>query len=73
MIMEIEPSAFEKRYPVSGITKESESPWILTEIGSARGFKMKGGVIDTERTAIMLLDEFRGGKLGRISLERPLS
>ncbi|MCL2216104.1 MAG: ribosome biogenesis GTPase YlqF [Defluviitaleaceae bacterium] len=44
---------------------------LLTDIGNARGFKMKGGVIDLERTAIILIDEFRGGKLGRISLEWP--
>ena len=30
-----------------------------------------GGVVNTERAAIMLLDEFRGGKLGRITLEKP--
>jgi len=44
---------------------------VLTAIGAARGFKMKGNTIDLERAAIMLLDEFRGGKLGRISLEVP--
>jgi ribosome biogenesis GTPase A len=32
---------------------------------------MKGGVVDTERAAIIGLDEFRGGKLGRITLELP--
>lgn len=44
---------------------------ILERIGSKRGFKIKGGEIDTERTAIMVLDEFRGGKIGRFSLEKP--
>ena len=43
----------------------------LHEIGTARGFKLKGDKIDRLRAAIILLDEFRGGKLGRISLERP--
>ncbi|MCL1862720.1 MAG: ribosome biogenesis GTPase YlqF [Defluviitaleaceae bacterium] len=43
----------------------------LETIGEVRGFKMKGGVVDLERTAITLLDEFRGGKLGRITLELP--
>ena len=33
--------------------------------------KISGGDIDTERAAAMLLDEFRGGKIGRITLERP--
>ena len=43
----------------------------LDEIGKARGFKLKGDKVDTLRAAIILLDEFRGGKLGRISLEKP--
>ena len=43
----------------------------LEEIGRARGFKLKGDKIDELRAAIILLDEFRGGKLGRISLETP--
>ncbi|MCL2221019.1 MAG: ribosome biogenesis GTPase YlqF [Oscillospiraceae bacterium] len=34
-----------------------------------RGFLISGGEVDTERMAIILLDEFRGGKLGRITLE----
>ena len=44
---------------------------LLHAIGRRRGMLMSGGVIDTERAAIMLLDEYRGGKLGRISLEIP--
>ena len=44
---------------------------ILEMIGKNRGFLRAGGVIDTERASKILLDEFRGGKIGRISLERP--
>ena len=44
----------------------------LEAIGSARGFKIKGGAVDLERAANTLLDEFRAGRLGRISLEVPL-
>lgn len=40
-------------------------------IGRKRGFLIGGGEIDEERTAKMLLDEFRAAKIGRISLERP--
>ena len=40
-------------------------------IGKRRGFRLSGGDIDTERTAKMLLDEFRRGILGKISLEWP--
>ena len=33
--------------------------------------KVSGGDVDTERAAAMLLDEFRRGKIGRITLEMP--
>jgi len=56
----------------SALREEKKEPRaMLTHIGAARGYKMKGDVVDLERTAIMLLDEFRGGKLGRITLEMP--
>jgi ribosome biogenesis GTPase A len=54
----------DKAVPLTGLA-------LLEAIGQARGFKMKGGIVDTERAAIMVLDEFRGGKLGRITLELP--
>ena len=44
----------------------------LAVIGKKRGFLMSGGEIDTERAARMILDEFRGGKIGKITLERPI-
>ncbi len=40
-------------------------------IGKKRGFLVSGGEIDYERCANMLLDEFRGAKIGRITLELP--
>ncbi len=40
-------------------------------IGRKRGFLVSGGEVNSERTATMLLDEFRGGKIGKISLESP--
>lgn len=44
----------------------------LTElIAAKRGMMLSGGVLDTERAAAALLDEYRSGKIGRISLERP--
>ncbi|MEG0779908.1 MAG: ribosome biogenesis GTPase YlqF [Oscillospiraceae bacterium] len=42
---------------------------LLEKAGRARGFLISGGEIDTERMSIILLDEFRGGKLGRFTLE----
>ncbi|GHU95275.1 ribosome biogenesis GTPase A [Clostridia bacterium] len=43
----------------------------LEDIAAARGCLAKGGVPDTERMAALILDEFRAGKFGRISLEVP--
>ncbi len=70
----------EERYGVdlSGIEPDdsvlsncTEGYEILNRIGKKRGFLVSGGEIDTERTAITVVDEFRGGKLGRLSLEKP--
>ncbi len=44
---------------------------LFEEIGRKRGFLISGGEVSEERTAVMLLDEFRGGKIGRITLEEP--
>lgn len=43
----------------------------LCKIGKKRGMVIRGGEIDTERAAVMLMDEYRGGKLGNITLEVP--
>jgi ribosome biogenesis GTPase A len=46
--------------------------WEMLEAGARkRGFLISGGEVDLERMANILLDEFRGGKLGRITLEMP--
>lgn len=64
------PSAIEERYKISGV--EGLQGWeILEMIGRKRGFLIKGGEIDYERSAVIVADEFRGGKLGRITLELP--
>ena len=44
---------------------------LLQAIGAKRGMLISGGEVNTERAAIMLVDEFRACKWGRISLERP--
>ena len=50
---------------------DRENYEIFEFVGRKRGFLVKGGDIDYERTAKMLLEEFRNGKIGRITLERP--
>jgi len=43
---------------------------LLTKAAKKRGFLLQGGEYDLQRMAIILLDEFRGGELGRITLEK---
>ena len=58
------------RYKIE--TVEDEDGYeLLKKVGKARGMLVSGGEINTERAAITVLDEFRGGKLGRITLELP--
>ena len=44
---------------------------LLEEACRGRGWLLPGGVCDTDRGASVVLDEFRAGKLGRVSLQRP--
>lgn len=44
---------------------------IMLEIGRKRGCMISGGNIDEEKTARIILDEFKNGKLGKITLEYP--
>ncbi len=64
------PGALETRYGIK-FTDEDLDLDILERIGRRRGFLISGGEIDTERAAAILLDEYRAGKLGRITLEAP--
>ncbi len=64
------PQALEARYGVK--VEPEEEPLALYEaICRKRGFLLKGNELDYTRCAAVLLDEFRGGKIGRISLEEP--
>ena len=67
------PAELCARYKISALPSydEADNYDLLTLIGKKRGFCISGGEIDTERTANMLLDEFRAGKIGRISLDIP--
>ena len=44
---------------------------IMLEIGKKRGCIMSGGKIDEEKTARIILDEFKNGKLGKVTIECP--
>lgn len=62
------PAILKERYKITAISDESYDTLCL--IGKSRGMMIKGGEVDTERAANMLLEEFRNCKLGRITLER---
>lgn len=64
------PESIKERYKIE-FEENSTSQDILWNIGNKRGFKTKGGDIDIDRTANILIDEFRGSKLGKITLEEP--
>lgn len=67
----IHPDRLAERYKLTPEDLQLEPYELLEQIGRRRGMLMSGGVVDTERAARVLVDEFRGAKLGRISLERP--
>ena len=61
-----------ERYKLTDEETADIEPYdLLSLIGAKRGMKVSGGDVNTERAAAMLLDEFRGGTIGRITLEMP--
>lgn len=71
-IKELKPVDFITRFKLENEDIENiDSYELLKMIGKKRGMLVSGGEIDTERAAIMLLDEFRSAKLGRITVEMP--
>ena len=64
------PQALKDRY---GLEAEAGTPAyeLLEMAGRKRGYLVSGGEINTERMAKVLLDEYRSGKLGRITFEEP--
>ena len=68
----LKPADFIARFRLEDVDLDAvDSYELLNIIGKKRGMLVSGGEINTERAAIMLLDEFRSGKLGRITLEMP--
>jgi len=62
------PERIAERYKID-ISADLNGFELLSMAAKKRGFLIQGGEYDIERMAIILLDEFRGGKLGRITLE----
>ena len=72
VLRETYPQAMAARYKLEGLDlSEMQGYELLELVGRKRGFLISGGEINTERAAITVLDEFRSGKLGKITLELP--
>ena len=65
------PEKLAERYKLQPEHLELEPFELLEAIGRKRGMLVSGGEVNTERAAIMLVDEFRASKWGRITLELP--
>ena len=63
----LRPEAVTSRYKIADPSVRGHP--LLEAVCLGRGFLMAGGLPDTERAAAIVLDEFRAGKLGRITLE----
>lgn len=68
-MLQVKPEPVMERFRIKDPELRGEE--LLEAVCRGRGFLMKGGVCDYDRCCAVVLDEFRGGKLGRISLEMP--
>ena len=68
-MLAVKPEQVMERFRIKDPALKGEE--LLEAVCRGRGFLMKGGVCDYDRCCAVVLDEFRGGKLGRISLETP--
>jgi ribosome biogenesis GTPase A len=66
------PDLMSARYKLGDLSKFYDLPAyeLFLAIGRKRGFLISGGEVNTERTAAMLLEEFRAAKIGRMTLDR---
>jgi ribosome biogenesis GTPase A len=70
LLTRVASEALRSRYQVdASIRDEIEAYELLKEIGKRRGFLQAGGQVDTVKTAYMIIQEFRDGKIGRITLD----
>ena len=65
------PLKLAERYKLSSDDLQLGAWELLEAIGRKRGMLVSGGEVNTERAAVMLVDEFRASKWGRITLEKP--
>lgn len=69
---EMYPALLTERYKLGDISQyeDFDDYDLFLAIGKKRGFLISGGEINEERTSNMLLEEFRNGKIGRITIEK---
>ena len=65
------PASLKERYKLE--TEETQGDKLLEAVGRKRGMLLSGGIVNTERAASTVLDDFRAAKLGRITLEKPVT
>ncbi len=70
LLAERYPEAIKNRYKIDW-TEEMQGWELLEAAGRKRGFLISGGEVNLERMSRVLLEEYRSGKLGRFTLERP--
>lgn len=68
-LMRVMPKATAERYKIKN--PDAERFELLDEVCRGRGFLLRGGNLDYDRACAVILDEFRQGKVGRITLEEP--
>lgn len=69
-LVELYPNCIEQRFKVQPEGKITAD--VFEEIATKRGFLLRGGEIDTERCAKAILDDFRKGKIGKITFDVPV-
>lgn len=66
------PGVLEEKYRVEKETEPAEDPYrMLERIACSRHCLLRGNELDTKKAAILLLDDFRNGRIGRLTLEYP--
>ena len=69
LLQTVAPAQVNERY--SKLTAETPKEDLLKAVCLSRGFLLRGGELDIERAAYVSLDEFRAGKVARVTLEQP--
>lgn len=67
-LQQLYPQALAQRYAIDGT---GEAPQVLARVAESRGCYSRGQELDLEKAASILMEDFRSGRLGRLTLERP--